>query len=426
MRAPFDIAGTSLRCEEVDLREIQQRWGTPCYIYSQAVLDARIKAYQDAFASYPTTICYAVKANGNLSLLQRIFAVGLGADIVSGGELRRVQLAGVDTRRVVYAGVGKGREELRAALSAGVMAINVESLFELRNLQQVAAELGRTAPVFLRLNFDIGGGGHAKIQTGLHSSKFGLPVDQLDDALKEIKKLSHLELIGLSCHVGSQILSLDPIRRTVEQLVKLAQEVMDRGYPLRYLDAGGGLGIRYRDEVPPDVTAYAAMIIQLVRPTGLHLVIEPGRSLVAEAGGLLTQVVGIKRHRHRNFVVVDASMTDLIRPTLYDAYHPLTVAGSSKTVAAFQADLVGPVCETGDILAEGRSFPEGVQEGDLVVLGCAGAYGMAMTSQYNSRPRPPEILIYGDQVRLIRQRESLEELWRDERPYLLSVSEDKV
>ncbi len=405
-------------CEDVSLPALAAAVGTPAYVYSAATLKRHCAHILAAFAGYPTLACFAVKALSNLSVLRTIIGCGLGADLVSIGELQRARIAGAPPDRLVFSGVGKQAEEIRRALADGVLMFNVESPSELSSIARLAREAGKRAPVSLRVNPNIDAKTNEKIATGLYTTKFGLPEAELPPLLDMAKRDPHLELVGLACHIGSQIVELGPLRDAAGRMAQLAGSVLAAGHPLRYLNMGGGLGIRYRDEEPPALEDYAAALINAVKPTGLKLIIEPGRVLVGNIGVLLTRVISVKRTPERHFVVLDAAMNDLVRPTLYGSFHDIVpVAKPHEGAPVVACDFVGPICETGDFLGKGRTLPLPAADDLFAVRGC-GAYASSMASQYNSRPRAPEIMVSGDGYRVVRTRETLEDLWASERAAL--------
>ena len=422
----FALRNDRYFCESVALNDLAAAVGTPAYVYSQTMLDQNCNQLIAAFASYPTQACFAVKALSNLSILKRIFAAGLGADLVSGGELQRALLAGADPQRSVFSGVGKQPDEIRKAIQAGILMFNVESTSEIDMIASLAAECHKVVNIGLRINPNIDAQTNEKITTGLYSTKFGLAESDLPEILLQIKKHQNLKLISLGCHIGSQILDLNPLREAAERMVALATKVQQMGFPLQYLNMGGGLGIRYHDEIPPSTEAYAETLIDAIKHTGLKLIIEPGRSLVGNIGSIMTRVISVKKTPERHFVVVDAAMNDLIRPTLYESYHAVVNASlgihelNQANSSAELCDIVGPICESGDYLAKDRLMPIPAAGDILLIRGC-GAYSSSMASQYNSRPRAPEILVSGSQFRVIRQREALESLWAQE---LSGIAED--
>ncbi len=399
-------------CEDLALEHIAKEVGTPCYVYSLATLRRHARRLQEAFASYPTLPCFAVKANSNLSVLREIFSLGYGADIVSLGELERAIRADVDPERVVYSGVGKRVDEIEAALARGIFSFNVESMGELEQIAAVSRRKGAVARIALRVNPNIDAKTNPKITTGLFSTKFGLVESQALAMAERIKSLPSLKLVGVGCHIGSQILEIQPLAEAAKILAAFAEKLRAQGHQLECIDMGGGLGIRYKNEEPPEPELYAKALIDAVRPTGLKLLIEPGRVLVGNMGILLTRVIARKQTPEKSFLIVDGAMNDLIRPSMYDSFHEIRAVRESAKEANRLMDVVGPVCETGDFFGKDRLLPESLDEGDLVYLRSAGAYGSAMASNYNSRPRAPEILVDGTQFRVVRQREKLEDLWR--------------
>ena len=408
----FIYRGDEFYCEDVALRAIAREVGTPTYVYSKGTLVRHLMCLKEAFAAYPTLPCFAVKANGNLSILREIFSHGYGADIVSLGELERVARAGAKMNEVVYSGVGKRREELVAAIERGILSINIESAFEVDEIAAIAAERGRKAQVSLRVNPNIDAKTHPKITTGLLTSKFGLTEEETLLLAAKIGNSPHLDLIWIACHIGSQMLDLSPLRDAAAMMVSLAGKLKELGHALQLISFGGGLGIRYHDEQPPSMSAYANTLIAAIRPTGLRLVIEPGRVVIGNSGILLTQVLGIKRTPKKSFMIVDGAMNDLIRPSLYDAYHDiLPICERSDGEEIF--DVVGPVCETGDFLGHDRALPP-CAAGEFLAIKSVGAYGAAMASNYNSRPRAAEVLVDGTGYRVIRARETIDSLWHQE------------
>ena len=402
-------------CESVSLDQLAKEVGTPAYVYSRAAIASRCQELLQAFSEYPSLICYAVKANSNLSIIREVHRHGIGADLVSVGELERALMAGVDPQKIVFSGVGKTGREIRRALAAGILFFNVESSFELDLLSQIARDLGVKASVSLRINPNIDAKTNAKISTGLYSTKFGLPEGDLPELADRILRDPYLEFVGIACHIGSQITDLTPLDRASRRMAELATTLKNRGHHLKFLDLGGGLGIRYNQETPPSIQDYAQTLTRAARLTGLTLVIEPGRSIIGNAGILLTNVIGIKKTPDRQFVVIDAAMNDLIRPTLYEAFHdivPVRVAAGAQKSQVL-CDFVGPVCETGDYIAKDRLCAP-PQAGDLLAIQSCGAYGWSMASQYNSRPRPAEILVSGEEWHTIRPRETIESLWEPE------------
>jgi diaminopimelate decarboxylase len=418
--------GEQVFCEGVALASAAEKFTTPTYLYSGAAVADAYQEIQDGLRGVGHTICFAVKSNGNLSILKRLAELGSGFDIVSGGELRLLQRIGVPGDRIVFSGVGKSREEIREALNyrvgtqggAGILLFNAESEAELGILADEAARVvqnGAKPPAAaIRVNPDVLAGGHPHIATGRHEHKFGLDWKEAKRLYLAHRNSKWIRWEGLSAHIGSQITTLDPFRRAVKRLVGYVGELKAQGIALRYLDVGGGLGVRYSDQKPPDRTAYAKLIKELVRATDVEILLEPGRSIIAQSAVLLTRVVYTKANRGKRFVIVDGAMNDLMRPTLYGAIHPITKVtrdGKEASNNRRRADIVGPVCETGDCFLHDWPLGE-VQAGDLLAIWGAGAYGMALASNYNARCRPAEVLVEGDKFRLIRRRETQEDLQR--------------
>jgi diaminopimelate decarboxylase len=405
----------TLLCEAVALSAIAERAGTPAYVYSQAAFTSAYRRFQGAFRGLPHTICYAVKANSNLAVLRRFARLGSSFDIVSGGELYRLQRIGVPGQRIVFSGVGKTREEIREALRARLLLFNVESAAELELLASEAARLGRAAPAAIRVNPDVEAGGHPHIATGHHRHKFGVEWSEARRLYLFHRHSVWLEWKGISAHIGSQITSLAPFRSASARLAGYFRELSRAGMHLRYVDFGGGLGIPYTNETPPALAEYARAARRAFAPLGCHVMFEPGRALIGPAGVLLTRVLYTKTSRRKTFIVVDAAMNDLIRPALYGAHHAITPATRPSADAKIsRVDVVGPVCESGDAFLHDWPMPE-VKAGDLLVIRDAGAYGFAESSNYNSRPRAPEILVTGNRFRIVRRRESRGDLIRSER-----------
>lgn len=400
-------------CEDVALPKLAAEIGTPAYVYSEATLVRHCRNFLAAFKSYPTTACFAVKSLSNLSVMQRIFAEGFGADLVSIGELERALLAGAKPDQIVFSGVGKKDDEIIRALDVGILMFNVESPFELDRIASLAKARGKVAGVALRVNPNIDAKTNEKISTGLYTTKFGLPEEELPPLLARIAQDKHLSLAGIGCHIGSQITELGPLGDAARRMAEIAQGILAQGHKPKCLDMGGGLGIRYRDEQPPSLEDYARTLIKAVAPTGLSLIVEPGRVLVGNIGILLTRVIGVKKTPARHFVIVDAAMNDLIRPSLYESFHEILPVTPRTQAPEVLCDVVGPVCETGDFLGKGRTLPL-PEEGDLLAVRGCGAYASSMASQYNSRPRAAEVLVQGGGFRVVRPRETLESLWASE------------
>jgi len=400
-----------LCAERVPLSEIAARFGTPCYVYSRAALESAWREFDAAFGLLPHLVCYAMKANPNLAVLDLFARLGSGFDIVSGGELARVLAAGGDPAKVVFSGVGKTDAEMAAALGAGILCFNVESASELTRLNAVAGRAGRVAPVSFRVNPDVDPLTHPYISTGLKESKFGIAFADAPALYRRAVALPNVAVHGLDIHIGSQIVELAPYREAVEKVLELVDRLAADGIALAHIDLGGGLGIRYRDETPVPLADYAAMITGLFAGRREKLIFEPGRHLVGDAGVLLTRVEYLKPGDPKSFAIVDAAMNDLLRPALYDAWHPVT-AVRPRAGPEVRWDIVGPVCESGDFLARDRSLA--LVEGDLLAIGAAGAYGMAMSSNYNARPRACEVVVDDSTVHLVRRREHAHELFATE------------
>lgn len=411
----FNAVNGVLHCENVALPDLAEETGTPVYVYSRATLQRHCDNFRAAFKRWPTLPCYAVKANSNLSVLSTIFKSGFGADLVSLGELERALLARADPATIVFSGVGKREDEILRGLQTKILSFNVESSYELDALETCARAMGRRAPVSLRLNPNIDAKTNEKIATGLYTTKFGLTEGELSSLLDRIKSSDALELVGIACHIGSQITEIGPMRDAAQRMAKLAHDVKAAGFQLKIINMGGGLGIRYRDETPPSLESYADTIIEAIKPTGLKLVVEPGRVIVGNTGVLLTKVIGVKKTPAKHFVVLDAAMNDLVRPSLYGSYHEVEAVDPKHGAsgAPVLCDFVGPICETGDIIGKDRKTPA-PHQGALYAVRGAGAYGSSMASHYNSRPRAAEVMVDGDGWRVIRPRESLASLWETE------------
>jgi diaminopimelate decarboxylase len=410
----FAYHGGELYCEEVPLARIAQDVGTPCYVYSHRMLVDGFRALDQAFAGLPHLICYAMKANSNLAILRVFIDEGGGLDIVSGGELFRALRAGAAPQRIVFAGVGKSAEEIEAALQADILLFNVESPQELEALQTVAAKLGTRARVAVRVNPDVDPKTHPYISTGLRQSKFGVPIRHALDLYRSMRTLHHLDPVAVHAHIGSQITQVAPFQESLAKLVPLVEALRQDGFDIRYLDIGGGIGIRYKDEGPPAPAEYANTLRPLLGALDCTLLMEPGRLLVGNAGVLVTKVLYAKANQEKKFLVVDGGMNDLIRPSLYNAYHAITpIVQRANGQPETTLDVVGPICESGDFLAKDRALPA-CQPGDLLAVQSAGAYGFAMASNYNARPRVPEVMVHGEQFAVVRARESYEDLIRGE------------
>lgn len=407
----FNYRDGELFAEGVSLSAIAERHGTPTYVYSRAHIEAQYHSYTDALQGCEHLVCFAVKANSNLGVLNVLARMGAGFDIVSGGELERVLAAGGRADRVVFSGVGKTREDMRRALEVGVHCFNVESTDELERLQQVAAEMGKVAPVSLRVNPDVDAGTHPYISTGLKENKFGIAIADAEAIYVRAAQLPNLDVVGVDCHIGSQLTTVEPFLDALDRLLVLVDRLAECGIHLRHLDLGGGVGVRYRDEEPPLVADYIQAIRARLGDRDLALVFEPGRYIVANAGVLLTRVEYLKHTEHKDFAIIDAAMNDLIRPALYQAWMGIC-AVKPREGEGRPYDLVGPICETGDFLGKDRVL--NLAEGDLLAVQSAGAYGFVMSSNYNTRGRCAEILVDGDQAFEVRRRETIAELYAGE------------
>lgn len=407
----FNYRDGELFAEGVALSAIAERFGTPTYVYSRAHIEAQYRAYADALSGMPHLVCFAVKANSNLGVLNVLARLGAGFDIVSRGELERVLAAGGQADKIVFSGVGKTRDDMRRALEVGVHCFNVESTDELGRLQVVAAELNVRAPISLRVNPDVDAGTHPYISTGLKENKFGIAIADAEDVYVRASQLPNLEVIGVDCHIGSQLTTLEPFIDALDRLLDLVDRLGDCGIHLRHIDLGGGLGVRYRDEEPPLAANYIKAVRERLEGRDLGLVFEPGRFIVANAGVLVTQVEYLKHTEHKDFAIVDAAMNDLIRPALYQAWMDVT-AVRPRDAQPRTYDIVGPICETGDFLAKGRDLA--LAEGDLLAVHSAGAYGFVMSSNYNTRGRAAEVLVDGNEVFEVRRRETIAELYAGE------------
>jgi diaminopimelate decarboxylase len=408
----FNYRDGELHAEQVPLSSLAERYGTPCYVYSRATLERHWHAFDRAFADRPHLVCYAVKANSNLAVLNVLARLGSGFDIVSVGELERVLAAGGDPARIVFSGVGKREDELRRALEVGIRCFNVEVPGELDRLNRIAGQMGVKAPVSLRVNPDVDAKTHPYISTGLKENKFGIDIQEALHHYRRAADLPNLRIAGIDCHIGSQLTSVAPFIDALDRVLMLADHLREEGIDIHHLDIGGGLGIRYRDECPPEPADYAAALASRLAGTDYEILLEPGRAIVGNAGILLTRVEYLKSNRLKAFAIVDAAMNDLIRPALYEAWQEILPVRPSEAAPKRVYDIVGPVCETGDFLGKGRELS--LTEGDLLAVRSAGAYGFSMSSNYNSRPRPAEVLVDGDKARLVRKREAVSDLFRDE------------
>ena len=413
----FNYIDGHLHAEQVPLQSIAARFGTPCYVYSRATLERHWRAFDNALGDHPHRICYAVKANGNLAVLNLLARLGSGFDIVSGGELRRVLAAGGAAAQTIFSGVGKQAWEIREALEAGISCFNIESEGELRVISDIAGEQGRVADISVRLNPDVDAKTHPYISTGLRENKFGLSAERALAVYRQAQADPNLRIVGVACHIGSQLTELAPYKDAMGCVLDFVDQLEAIGIEIEHIDFGGGLGVRYSDEAPPSPAEYGAAIIEQIaghfdRKKQLPVTIEPGRAIVGNAGILLTRVNYLKHGDASNFCVVDAGMNDLIRPALYRAYQEIIEVAQQPAVEAVEYDVVGPVCESSDFLGKARALK--VRAGDLLAVRTSGAYGAVMSSNYNARPRPAEVMVDGDEFHLVRKRESIEALYRDE------------
>jgi diaminopimelate decarboxylase len=402
-----------LALDGVPLEEIAKRFGTPCYVYSRAAIESAYREFDEGLAGIGHLVCYAVKANSNLAELDVLQQAGAGFDIVSGGELARVLAAGGRADRVIFSGVGKSEAEMRAALAAGIRCFNAESEPELERLDAIAGAMGKRAPVSLRINPDVDARTHPYISTGLAGNKFGIPHTRALAAYRRAASLANLRVIGIGCHIGSQILETSPLDEALDRVLELAQALSREGIKPEHLDLGGGFGIRYRDEVAPDIRGYCQALVARLSGLGYHVMLEPGRAIVGNAGVLLTRVEYLKLDKAKRFAVVDASMSELIRPALYDAYHEIVAVSDRGAGVPQRFDVVGPVCESADVLGSDRALA--IEPGGLLAILSAGAYAMAMASNYNTRARPAEVLVDAGRMLEVRARESVESLFASER-----------
>jgi diaminopimelate decarboxylase len=409
----FNYRDGLLHAEDVPLSAIAERHGTPCYVYSRATLERHWHAFDRALGSCPHLVCYAVKANSNIAILNLLARLGSGFDIVSAGELERVLAAGGDPSRVVFSGVGKREDELACGLDAGIRCFNVEVAEELDRLDRLAGERGVKAPVSLRVNPDVDAGTHPYISTGLRENKFGIEVEEALTQYRRAARMPNLEVVGIDCHIGSQLTTSMPFIDALDRVLALVAQLRSEGITIRHLDLGGGLGIRYRDEDPPHPTEYAERLFARLGRHDFEILIEPGRAIAGNAGLLLTRVEYLKANQTKRFAIVDAAMNDLLRPALYGAWQEIVPVAPRPEAEPHTYDIVGPVCETGDFLGKSRDLA--LVPGDLLAVRSAGAYGFSMSSNYNSRPRPAEVLVDGGTVHLIRERETLAQLFAGER-----------
>ncbi len=413
----FDFKDGEMFAEDVALREIAQKVGTPCYVYSTATFERHYNVFADSFKGIDALVAYSVKANSNIGILATLAKLGAGADVVSAGELQRALTAGIPARKIVFSGVGKTADEMRLALTAGIRVFNVESLPELYVLNGVAAKLGVKAPIAFRVNPDVTAGGHEKISTGKKENKFGIAWSQAERAYAEAAALENIEIVGVDVHIGSQIDNLAPFEKAIAKVGELISRLRANGHTIRSFDIGGGLGIPYGDNsiTPPAPDKYGAMVKRLTADMDVEMIFEPGRMISGNAGILLSKVLYVKDGEDRKFLIVDAAMNDLLRPALYEAYHEIeAVKAPGANYEDVSYDVVGPICESGDTFTKSRDLPE-MTAGDLLVMHSAGAYGASQSSQYNTRPLVPEVLVKGDKYEIIRERPSVEDILKTER-----------
>lgn len=406
----FQYKNEQLYVEDLPVKQLAEEFGTPLYIYSRATLERHWHAFDSALGEHPHLICYAVKANSNIGILNVMAKLGSGFDIVSQGELERVLAAGGEASKVVFSGVAKSRAEIMRALEVGIRCFNVESVAELHHINQIAGEMGKVAPISLRVNPDVDAHTHPYISTGLKENKFGVSVDEAREVYKLAATLPHVKITGMDCHIGSQLTELHPFLDATDRLIRLIEQLKEDGITLKHLDLGGGLGVTYTDETPPHPSDYAAALLNKLKDyEDLEIILEPGRAIAANAGILVAKVQYLKSNESRNFAITDTGMNDMIRPALYEAY--MNIIEIDRTLEREKAiyDVVGPVCETSDFLGKQRELA--IAEGDYIAQRSAGAYGASMSSNYNSRPRTAEVLVDGDKAHLIRRRENLSELW---------------
>jgi len=408
----FNYRDTDLFTEDIAVKDIIQQYGSPCYIYSRATLERHWKAFDQAFVDHSHLICYAVKANSNIALLNLLARLGSGFDIVSLGEMERVLAAGGDAKKIVFSGIGKREDEILAALKIGIRCFNIEVSSELDRINQLAGQLGVIAPVSFRVNPDVDAKTHPYISTGLKENKFGIDINQALTEYLRAAKMPHIKVIGIDCHIGSQLTETRPFLDALDKILNLVSVLKANGITLHHLDLGGGLGIRYKDEQPPEPSDYIKAVLERLGDTDFEVLLEPGRAIVGNAGLLVTRVEYLKPTDHKNFAIVDAAMNDLVRPSLYSAWQEIIPVKLQSTAEEHKWDIVGPVCETGDFLGKDRQLK--LTQGDYLAIRSSGAYGFSMSSNYNSRPRVAELMVDGDQVHLIRERESIRQLWENE------------
>ena len=408
----FNYRDNDLFAEDIAVKDIIQQYGSPCYIYSRTTLERHWKAFDQAFGDHSHLICYAVKANSNIALLNLLARLGSGFDIVSLGEMERVIAAGGDAKKIVFSGIGKREDEILAALKIGIRCFNIEVSNELDRINQLAGQLGVVAPVSFRVNPDVDAKTHPYISTGLKENKFGIDINQALTEYLRAAKMPHIKVIGIDCHIGSQLTETRPFLDALDKILNLVSVLKDNGITLHHLDLGGGLGIRYKDEQPPEPFDYIKAVLERLGDTDFEVLLEPGRAIVGNAGLLVTRVEYLKPTDHKNFAIVDAAMNDLVRPSLYSAWQEIIPVKLQIKATEQNWDIVGPVCETGDFLGKDRHLK--LSQGDYLAIRSSGAYGFSMSSNYNSRPRVAELMVDGDQVHLIRERERIPQLWENE------------
>ncbi|MDD5275951.1 MAG: diaminopimelate decarboxylase [Methylovulum sp.] len=408
----FNYRNNELYAEDVAIQDIIYKYGSPCYIYSRATLERHWQAFDQAFGDQAHLICYAVKANSNIALLNLLARLGSGFDIVSLGELARVLAAGGDAKKIVFSGVGKREDEVLAALKAGIRCFNIEVSGELDRINLLAGQLGVIAPVSFRVNPDVDAKTHPYISTGLKENKFGIDIAQALIEYRRAAAMPHIKVIGIDCHIGSQLTETRPFLDALDKILELVATLNDEGIALHHLDLGGGLGICYKDEQPPEPSDYISAVLARLGNTDFEVLLEPGRAIVGNAGILVTQVEYLKPTANKNFAIVDAAMNDLVRPSLYSAWQAIVPVNQQSDAPEIHWDIVGPVCETGDFLGKDRALK--LTQGDLLAIRSSGAYGFSMSSNYNSRPRVAEVMVDGGQIHLIKERETLAQLWAGE------------
>ncbi|MDO8844013.1 MAG: diaminopimelate decarboxylase [Methylicorpusculum sp.] len=409
----FNYHNDRLFAEDCPVTDLVAQYGTPCYIYSRATLERHWHAFNDAFGDHPHLICYAVKANSNIAILNLLARLGSGFDIVSLGELQRVLKAGGDPQKIVFSGVGKREDEITFALTTGIRCFNIEVSGELDRINELAGQLGVVAPVSFRVNPDVDAKTHPYISTGLKENKFGLSIEQAYTEYLRAAQLPHIRIAGIDCHIGSQLTEIQPFLDALERILVLVAKLAEQGIALHHVDLGGGLGIRYRDEKPYEPAEYVEAVLKRLDSSEYEILMEPGRAIAGNAGILVTRVEYLKKTADKHFAIVDAAMNDLIRPSLYGAWQAIIPVDKTSTAEELEWDIVGPVCETGDFLGKDRQLK--INAGDLLAIRSSGAYGFTMSSNYNSRPKAPEIMVDGESAYVIRERETLEQLWTGEK-----------